>query len=116
MQHLWIEEWPLRLRRKKLISQEPVNIQGKDLPNGQTEDLKREAREDQKTRAETISETVDSVKKIRKRTTAVNESLSSVALCVFSVALCASSFLVTHSPQRTHNLSRFIGRVAQRNT
>jgi len=47
---------------KKLISQEPVNIQGKDLPNGQTEDLKREAREDQKTRAETISETVDSVK------------------------------------------------------
>jgi hypothetical protein len=93
-----------------------VNIQGKDLPNGQTEDLKRETREDQKTRAESISETVDSVKKTRKRTIAVNESQSSVALCVFSVALCASSFLVTHSSQRTHNLSRFIGRVAQRNT
>ena len=92
----------MRLRRKKPISQEPVNIQGKDLPNGQTEDLKREAREDQKTRAETISETVDLVKKIRKRTIATNESLS-------SVALCASSFLVTQSSQRTH-------RVAQRNT
>jgi hypothetical protein len=86
-----------------------VNIQGKDLPNGQTEDLKRETREDQKTRAESISETVDSVKKTRKRTTAANDSLSSMALCVFSVALCASSFLVTQSSQRTY-------RVAQRNT
>jgi hypothetical protein len=69
-----------------------VNIQGKDLPNGQTEDLKRETREDQKTRAETISETADSVKRIKRRITAANESVNTVVLCVFSVALCVSSF------------------------
>jgi hypothetical protein len=89
-----------------------VNIQGKDLPNGQTEDLKRETREDQKTRAETISETVDSVKKIRRRITAANESVNTVVLCVFSVQVLFRNTEVrcteeTQSyAEETKNLSR----------
>jgi len=103
------------LPRKKPINQDKANIQERDRPNGLTGDPKRETREDQKAKAKITKEAVNSAKKIRKRITAANDSLSSVALCVFSVALCASSFLVTQSSQRTHNLSRFIGRVAQKN-